>query len=158
MSRVCAEAINKKQSVPELKQKTLPDVEGFQRLVERLEQIPAICEEHFDSHNFYLVAEQIITTLFMTNSLVQETQPWVLVKNPDQTEQLNAVLALVFESLRVNAILLQPIIPNFSKIILDKLSVESQHRKWENSQLIFGHGERKLSCGSSKLLDRIKKN
>lgn len=156
MSRVCAEAINKHQIVPALHRKGPIDIDCYQKLMERLEKIPSICEEHFDSRNFYLAIDQIIATLNMTNSMVQETQPWTLAKNPEKIEELNAVLAIAFESLRINAILLQPIIPNFAKCILDKINVNPAQRLWDNSKLLFEQMDKPIGNGSSKLMDRIK--
>lgn len=156
MSRVCAEAINKHQIVPALHEKGPIGIESFQKLVERLEKIPSICEEHYDSQNFYLAIDQIIATLHMTNNMIQETQPWTLAKNPEKIEELNAVLALAFESLRINAILLQPIIPNFSERILDKINVNPEQRLWNHSKLLFEQKDKPIENGSSKLMDRIK--
>lgn len=156
MSRICAATINKQQIIPCLKDEGIFKIECYQNLIERLKQIPSICEEHFDEHNFYLAIDQIMTTLHMTNSMIQETEPWNLAKNPNEIDKLNAVLALAFESLRINAILLQPIIPYFSKIILDKINVDAQQRQWNHSKLLFEQDKRRLVEGSSKLLDRIK--
>lgn len=156
MSRVCAEAINKQQIVPSLHEKGPIDKECYQKLIERLQKMPSLCEEHFDSQNFYLAIDQIIATLHMTNKMVQETQPWTLAKEPKKIEELNAVLALAFESLRINAILLQPIIPNFSERILDKINVNPEQRLWDHSTLLFEQIEKPLGNASSKLMDRIK--
>lgn len=156
LSRVCADAINKQQIIPGLGGKSFVEIDCYQQLIDRLQQLPSICSEHFDSHNFYLAVDQIVATLHMTNNMVQETQPWILAKNPEMIDKLNAVLALAFESLRINAILLQPIIPNFSKFILDKINVDPEHRLWDNSKLLLEQNERNLGPGNSKLLDRIK--
>lgn len=156
LSRVCAEAINKHQIVPALHEKGPIDIECYQKLIERLEKIPSICEEHFESQNFYLAIDQIIATLHMTNNMVQETQPWTLAKKPEKVEELNAVLALAFESLRINAILLQPIIPNFSERILDKINVHPEQRLWDHAILLFEQEDKPIGNGSSKLMDRIK--
>lgn len=159
VSRICAPAINKRQIVPVGNLKEIKDFEHTSKLIKKLKKLPSIYEEHFESYNFYLAIDEMIATLHTTNNLVQETQPWMLVKDPAMSEQLDAVLALVFESIRINAILLQPIIPNIAQKILDKINISVDRRRWEDTQyqLDAKQNERPLSDGSSKIMDRLKK-
>lgn len=128
------------------------------KLIKKLKQLPAEYEEHFESFNFYLAIDEIISTLHLTNGLIQESELWLLAKNPAMEEKLDAVLALVFESLRITGILLQTIVPNKAQRLLDKINVSSSKRSWNDTeyQLDAEHEERPLSGSSSKLIDRIK--
>lgn len=132
--------------------------EHGQKLIEKLKTLPSIYEEHFESYNFYLAIDEIIATLHMTNSLIQESEPWVLAKDANKSTKLDAILALVFESLRINGILLQPIVPNIAHKILDKINISSDRRSWNDTkyQLDLDQLERPLSGISSKIMDRIK--
>lgn len=158
VSRVCAPAINKRQVVPTGNLKELKEFEHSLKLIKKLKKLPSIYEEHFESYNFYLAIDEMIATLHVTNNLVQESQPWMLVKDPEMDTKLNAVLALVFESLRINAILLQPIIPKIAQRILDKINVSADRRSWNDTQyqLDANQTERALSTGSSKIMERLK--
>lgn len=158
LSRVCAPAINKRQVVPNTTLKDLKEFENSLKLIKKLKKLPSIYAEHFESYNFYLAIDEMIATLHATNNLVQEAQPWVLVKDPTMDKKLDAVLALVFESLRINAILLQPIVPKIAQKILDKINIEADRRSWDDTQyqLETNQSERPLSGGSSKLMERLK--
>lgn len=156
LSRVCAKAVNSQQIIPALDKQHLNDYDSCLRLVEKLYQLPATCETHFDSNNFYLAIDEIVSTLHMTNGMLQETNFWSFAKDPAMNNQLNAILALVFESLRICAIILQPVIPNMSERILNTLNV--QERSWDDAQFSFDidHMERSLNSDSNKLMERIK--
>lgn len=105
-----------------------------------------------------MAIDEIVATLHLTNNFVQETQPWVLCKDPTMDEKLNATLALTFESLRIIGILLQPIVPIIAQNILDKINVDPNNRSWLDTeyQLETHKAERALGTGSAKLMDRLK--
>lgn len=105
-----------------------------------------------------MAVDEIIATLHLTNNFVQETQPWVLCKDPTMDAKLEAILALTFESLRIIGILLQPIVPIMAQKILDKLNVNVNNRTWHDTQyqLDANKEERALGGGSAKLMDRLK--
>lgn len=158
LSRVCAPALNKRQIVPKCSRKELHDFKYSHKLTKKLKQLPSIYEEHFESYNFYLAIDEIVATLHLTNSLIQESEPWILVKNPAMEKKLEAVLALVFESLRINGILLQPIVPIKAQKILDKIAIDPDRRSWNDTAYLLDgeHEERPLHTSTSKLIDRIK--
>lgn len=156
LARLCA--VDKRQVVPIFNKKEVQFYEYSNELIRKLKKLPTVYEEHFESYNFYMAVDKIFEALFLTNNFIQETKPWVLVKNPANELKLESVLALSFESLRINAILLQPIIPNLANKILDKLNVSPDRRSWKDTkyQLDTEHSERPLGAGSSRLMDRIK--
>lgn len=125
--------------------------------MEKLQNLREVCETHFDSYNFYLGIDEIVATLHMTNGMVQELQPWQLAKLPEAADELNAVLSLVFESLRINAILLQPVVPEMATRILDKINIDMNQRSWNDAELRFGceQSERSLNGETSILMQRI---
>lgn len=158
LSRICAPAINKRQVVPAGNPEELREYETSEKLIEKLKNLPSVYEEHFEAYNFYLAIDEIIAILHLTNALIQESQAWVLAKNPSMDRKLDAVLALAFESLRINGILLQPIVPMIAQHILDKINVSADSRSWNEAryQLDVNPCERPLSSSSTKLMDRIK--
>lgn len=87
-----------------------------------------ICKSHYEDLNFYKVADSVVSTLHTANLFFETLKPWELKKQADTYEQLNAVLHLTLETLRVCSILLQPLIPNLSKSLLDKIDVKESER------------------------------
>lgn len=158
LSRVCGKIINKRQVVPICIRKELNKFESSHKLVKKLKQLPSVYEEHFESYNFYLAIDEIISTLHLTNGLVQDTEIWKMAKDPTKEKKLDAILGLIFESLRISGILLQPITPNKAKQLLDKINVSADKRSWNDTKYLLDdeHEERPLSSNSSKLMDRIK--
>jgi methionyl-tRNA synthetase len=56
------------------------------------------------------------------NTLVERTSPWKLAKQKGNTQQLNAVLYHLAESLRIIAILVSPVLPRAAHGIFDQLN------------------------------------
>lgn len=158
LSRVCAPSVNKRQVVPVCNLKELKDLDHSLQLIKKLKKLPPIYEEHFEAFNFYMAIDEIIAALHLTNNFVQETQPWVLCKDPAMDAKLDATLALTFESLRIIGILLQPIVPIVARKILDKINIDVNNRSWHDTQyqLDTNKVERALGGGSAKLMDRLK--
>ena len=58
----------------------------------------------------------------LCNLQIQEQKPWVLNKDPDQSDLLDAFLYYLAESIRVIAILLSPVLPQAAGKMLDQLN------------------------------------
>jgi len=61
-----------------------------------------------------------MTTVRLANLYVEETKPWTLAKQSPTDPTLHAMISLVFETLRVTSIMLSPVIPTLSTLILSK--------------------------------------
>lgn len=57
-----------------------------------------------------------------SNKYIDETTPWILAKNPSDSERLGSVLYNLLESLRFIAVMLEPFLPETSSIILSQLN------------------------------------
>lgn len=109
--------------------------------------------------NFYKVVDSVLATIRANNLFFETLKPWELKKNPNSQEELKVVLHLTLETLRISGILLQPIIPNISKTLLDKINVSKEERyfddlkkfSWANEEF----EERKLSSDKVVLFRRI---
>lgn len=66
------------------------------------------------------------------NKYIDETQPWVLAKDDTKSDELAAVMANLAKSLRVIAVLLQPIMTKAPKEILRQLGVSEDQVAIEN--------------------------
>lgn len=92
-------------------------------------------------------SEAVINLLRRANKYIDETKPWVLAKDEASKHELEGVLYLLLETIRVSSILLENIMPQTSNEILKSLNVNSS----DYSLLEFGI-EEKYHLGESKLL------
>lgn len=125
-------------------------------LLESLNQLKHKCDEHFEQFNFYLGIQEIMAVLRMTNGLVQEYKPWDLAKNPSESNEnkIKKLLFLVFESLRISAIVLQPIVPNLCQDLLERLNVDSDQRLFANAVVNQNQKKKKLIHNKPNVLFR----
>ena len=92
---------------------------------------------HFLDFNYYLGIDAIMETLRITNEYIQKEEPWVLKKT--DLNRLNYVLTLGLESLRVTGILLQPVVPKSSDLLLKKIGVPNSSRLWSDAENLVLH-------------------
>ncbi len=62
------------------------------------------------------------------NQVIESIAPWKLAKDPAQSDLLDAVLYHLAESIRVVAILLEPVLPDAARGILGQLQINSEPR------------------------------
>ncbi|XP_066247998.1 methionine--tRNA ligase, mitochondrial [Euwallacea similis] len=137
LSRCCSKALNPDQKFPALNTDSFNRVSSLdvtKKLLENIQQLPGLCETHYNQYNFYKAADAIIAILHSANLFFETLKPWELKKNKNTTEDLQTVLHLAMESLRVTGILLQPLIPNISNVLLNKLNVPKKERFFDNLQ------------------------
>ena len=103
-----------------------------------LEELPQKVEEHYENFNFYLGITEIMDCLRKVNLFIQEEKPWEL-KKQGNLEKLGAVLNLSLNSVRICAILLQPIIPGIANKTLSKLNVKN--RTFEDAKILSKYNE-----------------
>jgi methionyl-tRNA synthetase len=75
--------------------------------------------------NAYSVDDAIKQVAIMAthcNILVESSAPWELAKHETQTEQLDGVLYMLVESLRIIAILISPVLPRAAHGIFNQLN------------------------------------
>ena len=75
--------------------------------------------DRFAIHSALDVSTQIATRC---NTLIERTSPWQLAKQKEGSQQLDAVLYNLAESLRIIAILISPVLPRASHGIFDQLN------------------------------------
>ncbi|XP_039281334.1 methionine--tRNA ligase, mitochondrial isoform X2 [Nilaparvata lugens] len=115
-------------------------------LQERLTVLPDEVADHYKHFNFYRGIEEIILTLHEANRFFESNKPWELRKSKDSRDHLDIVLHIVMETLRISAIGLQPIIPELSSIILNKLGIPSNHRLWGHMKCSFAKDSTSETC------------
>ena len=87
-------------------------------------------EDHMDEFAFSYVLEDIWTLVRRTNKYIDETQPWILIK--EDKERLDTVLYNLIESIRIIGQLIEPFLPHTSKEIFNQLNVENMG--WESAK------------------------
>ena len=123
-------------------------------LITHLEELPNKVKKHFQDFDYYLGIDSIMETLRITNDYVQKEEPWVLKKT--NQNRLDYVLILGLESLRVTGILLQPIVPKSSDLLLRKLGIAQSKRLWCDAETLLFHsnsiGNNSLSFSKEKIV------
>ncbi|KAG1683166.1 Methionine--tRNA ligase, mitochondrial [Nymphon striatum] len=134
VQRVTTLNLNKKREFP----KCHPNLfnaacgEDGQEIVRRVSVLPELVEKHFSEYEIYKAIQDIINCLRMINIFLQTQKPWTNKDNPSKESETETVLYTCMETIRICAILLQPIIPEISSKILWRLGIP------ENERLIKG--------------------
>ncbi|WP_122645735.1 methionine--tRNA ligase [Enterococcus mediterraneensis] len=79
-----------------------------------------------DKMEFNTALSEVWSLISRANKYIDETQPWVLAKEEERQAELNSVMIHLAESLRIVAILLQPIMIETPAKIFNQLGLESE--------------------------------
>lgn len=79
--------------------------------------------EAMDKMEFSTALSEVWTLISRANKYIDETQPWVLAKDPEKKAELDSVMVHLAESLRIVAILLQPIMTETPANIFHQLGL-----------------------------------
>ncbi len=85
---------------------------------------------------FNTALAEIWVLISRANKYIDETEPWVLAKDEEKKAELNSVMFHLAESLRIAAILLQPIMTETPEKIFNQLGLDSETMNLEG--LHFG--------------------
>ena len=80
-------------------------------------------EKEMDKFAFSYALEEIWKLVRRTNKYIDETQPWILIK--EDKDRLDTVLYNLVESIRIISQLIQPFLPHTSEEILKQLAIEN---------------------------------
>ncbi|XP_060807023.1 methionine--tRNA ligase, mitochondrial [Amyelois transitella] len=163
-SRCCGAALNPRQEFPalhaqELLQCSLNDVTV--RLLDAAERMPDLCHTHYRNYQFYKAVDEVIHVLHLANLFFETHKPWELRKQVENQKHLDVILHITMETLRISGIILQPIIPDLSTKLLDKLQIPKDKRYWKDcerpSWKIKGaiHETKNIQSGKFVLFQRI---
>ena len=148
VNRLTSNKVNSNQAIPDIEfdinSTHISDL--GKTLITHLEELPNKVKKHFQDFDYYLGIDSIMETLRITNDYVQKEEPWVLKKT--NQNRLDYVLILGLESLRVTGILLQPIVPKSSDLLLRKLGIAQSKRLWCDAETLLFHSN---SIGNNSL-------
>ncbi|XP_043788966.1 methionine--tRNA ligase, mitochondrial [Apis laboriosa] len=104
--------------------------------IKALENLSEKARKCYEKNDLYHAVDNVMDTLRTANQVFEYHQPWKLSKSKDldSVKQLEALISLVLENLRVAALVLYPIIPQLSSNLLDFLQVSIKNRNWEDTK------------------------
>ena len=82
-------------------------------------------EEQMDSVHFSNALDEVWKLVARSNKYIDETEPWILAKDQTMKDELDSVLAHLAASLRLVAILIQPVMTHTPKEIFAQLGLNS---------------------------------
>ncbi len=116
-----------------------------------------IVRKELDRYNFLKASEGIIELAKQSNIYLNDNAPWVAIKNDENYDEVSACIYDVLESTRIIGILLQPLLPNLSSIMLKQLSY-SPEKVWAND-LVWGKLEQDIELPTPKpIINRLDTN
>ncbi len=120
----------------------VPDYKGLVNDVDRDLQDTIVTkikeyENNMENLHFATAIEEIWAIIARANKYVDETAPWTLAKNGD-TEKLEAVMANLVETLRIIAILINPVMSQTAEKIFNQLGIDKEEYKQYDTINKFG--------------------
>ncbi|PSL42242.1 methionyl-tRNA synthetase [Salsuginibacillus halophilus] len=106
-------------------------------LVELVDATVTKVEEAMEHMEFSVALTAIWQLISRANKYIDETQPWLLAKQEEETEQLGAVLYHLAETLRHVSIMLQPFMTKSPADMWAQLGVPEHLQTWD-SMRTFG--------------------
>ncbi|XP_045539814.1 methionine--tRNA ligase, mitochondrial isoform X2 [Papilio machaon] len=135
-ARCAAPALNNSNTQHHISAETLSTCRGEDttgKLMDAVERLPELCHGYYSNYQFYKAADAVIHVLHLANLFFETQKPWELKKKNAQNE-LDTVLYITTETLRICAIILQPLIPDLATQLLDKLQVPQDCRSWQHCE------------------------
>lgn len=88
--------------------------------------------EAMEKMEFNTAISEVWTLISRANKYIDETQPWVLAKDEEKKNELDSVMVHLAESLRIAAILLQPVMTETPAKIFEQLGLDPETMNMEN--------------------------
>lgn len=90
-------------------------------------------EEKMEKMLFSDALNEIWTLIRRTNKYIDETQPWILIKDETKKDVLANALYNVAESIRIVSIMIQPFMPNTPALIWKQIGIkEGEMTAWDS--------------------------
>ncbi len=91
-------------------------------------------QSNFDKFEFQTGLNELWTIVRRANKYIDETAPWVLAKDESKKEDLQSVMYHLYEAIRIAAILVNPVMPDASNVILEELGIKEADRVFKKLQ------------------------
>ncbi|KAI8353706.1 tRNA synthetases class I (M)-domain-containing protein [Mortierella sp. GBAus27b] len=134
LSRITSAAVNPSQKVP--RRPSLDNVRKEDKpLNMRLQVLHEAVDVAMSQYRTTNATQAIFEVIAEANAHIASNEPWKLVKDPASKDRLDTVIWYAMESVRLAALMLQPIMPTKASEILDQLDVRPDERSWEFARL-----------------------
>lgn len=120
-------------------------------LIKLAQDTPEVFAGHMDRMDFSRALEAVWRLVGRTNKYIDETEPWILYKDPKNHSRLAAVMYNLTEALRFTAVMVGPVMPETGRKILESLSVPETLRTWKSLE-VFGQYPENIRIESSDAL------
>ncbi len=104
----------------------------------------------FDNFEFSQALETLWAVIARIDKMISDAKPWVLVKDENQAETLNAVLYRAAETIRWLAVMLHPVMPDASANIYRQLGLHDDLIKLNPADLKWGGLSEGIAIGESQ--------
>lgn len=101
-------------------------------LITMVSGIRGIYEEKMESYAFQSALIEVFKVISRANKYIDETQPWVLIKDPDKKPRLARVMYNLLETIRICTGLLLPFIPESCEKVFTRLGATGGLTEWES--------------------------
>ena len=108
-------------------------------LIAMAEETPQIVKGYMEAMDFSKALEATWKLVSRTNKYIDETMPWMLIKDEAQLPRLAKVMYNLTEVLRIVSVLIASAMPTTGKRIADELGVPEEQRTWESIQKFGGY-------------------
>ena len=112
----CDNKVNKRKNISD----------SDKKLIEQTKNITKELRNEMDNQNLNNYIKSVVNISFLTNKYINDEEPWKLKKN--SLEKMNNILHIALEQIAKISILLNPIIPNKTSIVLDALNINNNLR------------------------------
>lgn len=102
-----------------------PDQELIDLALETVKKADA----HMEHLRVQDAIDDVLDLLRRSNKYIDETQPWVIARTPEDLPRLQTVIYNLLEAIRFAAVLLESFIPETSKSILDQLNTAQRDKQ-----------------------------
>ncbi len=117
------------QTLPQDRRFVTPD----EQLVAMLDNVRELYSNLMESFTFQSALAEVFKVISRANKYIDETEPWVLGKSPDETDRLAAVIYNLLETIRICATLLVPFMPDACEKIFAQLGCPEEERSYEKA-------------------------
>ena len=102
-------------------------------LISMINELDKRVEVKMDTLEVGAALDEIFDLLRRSNKYIDETMPWVLAKDPNNSDRLQTVLYNLLESIRVSANLIRPFLPETADKTLEQIGNTDDSLKFNSS-------------------------
>ncbi|GAA0367250.1 methionine--tRNA ligase [Alkalibacterium iburiense] len=112
-------------------------------------------ELQMNNMQFSSALQAVWKLISRTNKYIDETQPWVLAKDEDRKEELQSVMYHLAESLRVTAVLLQPVLLHTSQAIAEQIGLKEDELSFDHVDFLNFPENRQVVSKGTPIFPRL---